>query len=476
MKHSLKNKARNYRVKLRYSSVLVLLLLACNGHTTNVKQHIEAAPMGPLTIHQNNPRYFATPDGRALVLAGSHTWDNLQDWGSTPEFDFTGYLNLLEQYNHNVTRLWHWESSGKVAPVVYARTGPGVAVDDLPRFDLTRFNEVYFTRLRERVSRLQDRGIYAVVVLFSRFVNWEHHPFNANNNINGIDGGDEPAFHSTKDKAIWELQVSYVRKVIDAVNEFDNVLFEIGTELDRTSLAWQKRMIKVVRQREADLPNQHLIGLSTSGARNGIPVKALLNSNADWVAPRNESGFDYTKSPKVASGEHVIVADTDHIGVVLGNTNPNFMRRWVIKTFMRGNHILLMDAIQNPIPGRETEPLEDWNDPNNPGLPAARQAMGTVLRLASRFDLGLLTPISDRALCSTTYCLRDPGQAYVAYNPKGRVFHLQLEAASYDLQWIDTAGAILNTSSVKVAAPVRHKFKSPKTSTGDVFLILIRRG
>ena len=36
---------------------------------------------GPLRVHPKNGRYFADGDGRAVLLTGSHTWDNLQDIG-----------------------------------------------------------------------------------------------------------------------------------------------------------------------------------------------------------------------------------------------------------------------------------------------------------------------------------------------------------------------------------------------------------
>jgi hypothetical protein len=36
---------------------------------------------GPLRIHPGNPRYFIDGDGNAILLTGSHTWSNLQDYG-----------------------------------------------------------------------------------------------------------------------------------------------------------------------------------------------------------------------------------------------------------------------------------------------------------------------------------------------------------------------------------------------------------
>jgi hypothetical protein len=46
------------------------------------------------------------------------------------------------------------------------RTGPGVALDGEPKFDLTQFDPEYFDRLRSRVSAALDCGIYVSIMLF----------------------------------------------------------------------------------------------------------------------------------------------------------------------------------------------------------------------------------------------------------------------------------------------------------------------
>src|SRR3954470_9569850 len=38
-------------------------------------------PMGPLKKSEANPRYFASPDGRPVLLVGSPHWSSLQDAG-----------------------------------------------------------------------------------------------------------------------------------------------------------------------------------------------------------------------------------------------------------------------------------------------------------------------------------------------------------------------------------------------------------
>src|SRR5262249_53597100 len=134
---------------------------------------------GPLRGHPTNPRYFTDgtkgPDGspRAVYLTGSHTWNNLVDMGrdDPPErFDFDAYLDFLGRRGHNFIRLWAWDSTtwdtrangalGKdfvhrVAPLPWARTGPGKALDGKPRVDLTKFDPAYFERLRARLRAAQ---------------------------------------------------------------------------------------------------------------------------------------------------------------------------------------------------------------------------------------------------------------------------------------------------------------------------------
>jgi hypothetical protein len=60
---------------------------------------------------------------------------------------------------------------------------------------------------------------------------WSGHPYNAQNNINGIDGdrnGDGGL--DVAEPAIRELHAAYLQKVLDTTHEFDNVLYEVVNE------------------------------------------------------------------------------------------------------------------------------------------------------------------------------------------------------------------------------------------------------
>ena len=221
--------------------------------------------MPPLRPHPTNPRYFQDAQGRAVYLAGSHHWDSLVDNGERPGgFDFEGYLNSLATWGHNFIRLWAAEAwTYDLHPRPWLRSGPGIALDGRPRFDLTRFDSAYFTRLRERGVRAGERGFYVSVMLFNGWSihdngegnPWDRHPFNCLNNVNGIDGdpdarGDGKEIHSLRIPAVTRLQEAYVRKVVEAVGDLDHVLWEISNESPGASRDWQYHLIRFLKDLE----------------------------------------------------------------------------------------------------------------------------------------------------------------------------------------------------------------------------------
>ncbi len=231
---------------------------------------------GRLRVHPDNGRYFTDDSGRAIYLTGSHTWANLQDIGlpGGPPFPYTEYLDLMASYNHNFMRFWMFEQPEGASwtparitfePLPWARSGPGVAADGKPKFDLDKWDAAYFTRMRERIVQAGERGIYCAVMLFHGWSlhktgadygdPWPFHPFNVANNVNGVDvpytqvDGDEHAcLHSILNPDVLARQEVYVRQVIETINDLDNVLYEIINEGGAT--AWQYRIIDLIHQDE----------------------------------------------------------------------------------------------------------------------------------------------------------------------------------------------------------------------------------
>ncbi len=436
--------------------------------------------MGPLAVCPANPRYFQNAaTGEVVLLTGSHTWANLVDMGTTdppPAFDFAKYVDWMAGLGHNFIRLWTWElvrwdttanqqnKRHTIAPLPYARTGPGEALDGKPRFDLMKFDAEYFDRLRSRLALAREHGIYVSVMLFEgwglQFASgaWEGHPFHPKNNVNGIDGdangdGSGVEVHELGNEAVTAIQEAYVRKVIETVNGFDNVLYEISNENHPPSTAWQYHMIRFIKACEATLPQQHPVGMTFQykGGKN----ETLFDSPADWVSPNPEGG--YRDDPPAADGRKVVINDTDHLWGTGGN------QAWVWKSFLRGHNPIFMDPYDGEVLGPGSDPK--W-DPIRKSLGYARQSRRAGM------DLARTVPVTDVA--STKYCLVEAGKKYLVFRPEGQgdSFTVRLPSGTYTCEWFDPGkGRQIAVETIEVQAGDRE-FRPP--FAGDAVLFLIR--
>jgi hypothetical protein len=433
---------------------------------------------GPLQVHPKNPRYFTDGTGRAVYLTGSHTWDNLQDSGAIGQpitrFDYDAYLDLLQGSGHNFIRMWAWEggvNESYYEPLAYRRTGPETALDGKPKFDLREFDEAYFKRLRDRVAAAGRLGMYVSVMLFQGWSIYNHgygnpwplHPFNKANNINGVDGdpngdGEGTEVHALEAPDVTRLQEAYLRKVVDTVNDLDNVVYEITNETAIYSKDWQYHMVRYINQYEATKPKQHPVGMTAFDSGRLGSMAALWASPADWISPQDDgTPGDFKDDPPAADGRKVAITDTDHLWGEGGD------HRWVWKSFLRGYNPIYMDRV-SILAGKPEDDIA--------GAASARRAMGHTRRLTERLNLAAMTPCDD--LASTKYCLAHPGEAYVVYVPADTDATVDLSAAEgvLEVEWIDLVNGTAEKAS-PIEGGARHTFRSPLG--GDAVLYLRRK-
>ncbi|MBC7286844.1 MAG: hypothetical protein H5T86_02135 [Armatimonadetes bacterium] len=437
---------------------------------------------GPLTVCKQNPRYFADPSGKPVYLSGIHTWNNFKDIGPTDPpapFDYDAYLDLMVRLGHNFIRLWTWDLTkwaydGYNTGLLYCqqfpwkRTGPGVAKDGKPRFDLTQYDPSYFQRLRERVIKAGQRGIYVSIMLFEGHgtqcskppLCWDGHPFNPANNVNGIDGDQDRdgrglEVYTLKIPAITRIQEQYVRRVVDAVNDLDNVLYEICNEAGPYSTEWQYHMIRFIKDYERTKRKQHPVGMTFQ--YRGGSNQALFDSPADWISPNPDGG--YRDDPPVADGRKVVLNDTDHLWGIGGN------QAWVWKSFCRGHNPIFMDPYANELytdRPEERGKLDARWDP-------IRRSLGYTRRFALRVDLARALPLP--ALASSRYCLAVPGEQYLVYVPGGGTVSVDVTAARGQLraEWFDpSTGRSVDAGAIEGGA--RRELTAP--FPGDAVLFL----
>lgn len=475
-------------------TVVVLLLtlatLACRANEEGDTAALPAPPprteqpgptRGPLRVMPENTRYFTDGSGRAVLLVGSHTWNSLQDWGKSnppPAFDYEGYLDLLSGLGHNFVRLWAWEnarwSTGPgdwyFAPMPFRATGPGRGEYGGPRFDLGAFDDAYFQRLRQRVVAAGERGMYVSVMLFQGWSvdnlggkgagqPWRGHPFHRANNVNGVDGdprrtGQGTGVHTLADPLVTSFQEAYVRKVVETVNDLDNVLFEISNESPAGSTAWQYHMIELIHRLERGMPKQHPVGMTFQWPDGNN--HDLLASPAEWVSVGPGPGDAYKSDPPASDGAKVILTDTDHLWGIGGDP------RWVWASFLRGLNPIFMDG--EPKGDNVLEPA-GWRH-------AVRLAMAQVRSYAERIDLRAMRPNADA--CSTGYCLAQPGTEYLVYQPDGGPFSVHLAPGAYQAEWFRPATGEATAAGTVDTAGGRHEFRPPNEGPAVLYLKLRR--
>jgi hypothetical protein len=390
-----------------------------------------------------------------------------------------------------------------------------MAKDGKPKFDLSKFDQAFFDRLRDRVVAAGNEGIYVAVMLFDGWAlhlspapdNVEGHPFHAANNVNGI-GITSIADYQVLPLGprVQALQEAYIRKVVDAVHDLPNVLYEVANEssgggaVDKNfaqmlglgdppnwgnSTQWQYWVIDVVKQHEKQKGYEtHPIGMTMQ-----FPVadqtrvnEPLFESRADWISP----GYDdeiftggrhpmapgappsrWYDNPPAGDGRKVVITDTDHYAPGKGDA------LWAWKSFLRGHHPILMDF--GLIGG--VSPSESAASP--PGVPSyasfedARYAMGDTRRYAERMNLIDMVPRGD--LSATGYALANPGKEYLVLQPgeTNGAFEAQLAAGTYTVEWYNVQTRETKTGSVlRVERDRRVSFTSPFARGASVLYLV----
>ena len=398
--------------KLLFSTIAALVVIST------------AHAAGPLRVNPANPRYFFDSNGTAVYLGGTYLPHEEIELGTS---DFTNYLDFLQQQKHNFTRLWAWEQTPSTArnpllTLAYERTGPGLALDGGAKFDLRRFNQNHFDQLRARVVQAAQRGVYVSVVLFQSLNAtskkqqdnpWYANPLNRDNNINGINGdtngngvGDE-AF-TLAIPAITTLQEAYIRKVVDTLNNLDNVLYEISADGPLGNPVWQNYIINYLKSYQATKLNQHPIGI---GHLSGTNTEDVFASPADWI-----TFYGADLNPPLAAGGKVLFLEANPS--LLGD-GSSYQSIW--KSFTRGFNVI----------DRELDSL-------TPGI--SDRLHGAITQsLAYSQMLNLAAMIPSDVICSSGYCLVKPGAEYLAYLPLGgrTVIDLSTAQQNFLVNWFN---------------------------------------
>ncbi len=300
------------------SIALCLFTLSLEASTAGV------AATKPLALHPANPHYFLFRGKPAILITSAEHYGAVLN----PDFDYVKYLGALARDGMNHTRIFtgaaYVEPQGAfnierntlapapgryIAP--WARSSsPGYA-NGGNKFDLNKWDEDYFRRLKDFMAQASRRSIIVEVNLFCPFYEerqWTLSPFNVVNNVNGV-GNVARLDVYTLDKhgGLLELQERFVRKIVAELKGFDNFYYEVCNEPYATKIPmnWQNRIVDVIVDAEKDLPAKHLISLNISNGSQKVenPHPAVSIFNFHYAAPPDAVAMNYGLNKVIGDNE-----------------------------------------------------------------------------------------------------------------------------------------------------------------------------
>jgi len=277
----------------------------------------------PLALYPENPHYFLfRGEPTVLITSGEHYGAVLN-----LDFDYVKYLDALHADGLNLTRTFtgaYIEPEGAfkitlntLAPAVsrficpWARSDtPGYA-NGGNKFDLSRWDEAYFERLRDFTTRASERGIIVEINLFCPFYGeeqWNLSPMNPVNNVNNLGAVSASGVYTLAEHGgLLAVQEAMVRKVVTELKSFDNVYYEIMNEpyVRKVPMDWEHHIVDVIVEAEKEFPVKHLISQNIANGKAEIknPHPAISVFNFHYASPPDAVAMNYSLNKVIGDNE-----------------------------------------------------------------------------------------------------------------------------------------------------------------------------
>lgn len=277
----------------------------------------------PLALHPDNPHYFLFR-GQPTILIGSG-----EHYGAVlnADFQYARYLDELQACGLNHTRLFsgaYVEPQGAfkiaqntLAPAAgrylapWARSETPGYPNGGTKFDLHRWDDAYFARLRDFVVQAGRRGVVVEVNLFCPFYDdaqWRLSPQNADNNTSGV--GRVPrtdVYTLDKHGGLLAVHEALVRKIVAELLEFDNLYYEVCNEpyFGGVTMAWQHHIADTIAAAENDRPQPHLISMNIANGAKQVtdPHPAISIFNFHYAFPPQTVAQNYGLNKVIGDNE-----------------------------------------------------------------------------------------------------------------------------------------------------------------------------
>jgi len=425
----------------------------------------DAGGAGALAVSRRHPAYFEDAAGQAVLLVGDYTWGTFSD----TDYDFVRMFDALKAAGLNFARVWVWwgceefpQTIGRLNRVPYVRPGPGLGNDGRLKYDLGRFDPAFFAHLRDVCAAARDRGIFLQLTLFDAWMIkhadlWKLHAFQRDNNISGVDGdlGDtgvgtdgEKGFCSLGNPGAMAAQKAFTSHVVDAVNEFPNILFEIANE-NYYNEKWELTLCEFIHELEKGEPRQHLT----------MPLDV---PNHDYGGIKT---YDLNELHSALLGARALgkplIFDTDGIG----NPDDATVRKAAWTAFTSGGNIDYLDDSLQPGP-------EFHGDEEGSKRADLRRQLGHLASVTRLVRFWEMAPGDDMVRGGRAFVLASADEV-VAYLPDGGEVGLDVArlAGERNARWLDPRSGEWSDAG-QVEGGAVHTFTAPD---GSDWVLLLRR-
>ena len=259
----------------------------------------------PVSVHPSG-HYLVYDSKPILLITSDHHYGAVIN----ADFNYDAFLDKLKSRGMNFTRIYPGTYLSK-HNFAYDGNPLGAAAGHqiLPwrrtavtgahpvlggtKFDLDKWDEAYFTRLRDFCTKAHQRGIIVEICLFNGMYEdrWPFQAMNAENNIQGVGTATWDMVQSlTADPRLLTYQERYVTEITKRLNDFDNLLFHVCDEPNMSKQPasvfgpWMSRLMDVFRTAESTLPKKHLLGQTVSFA--------MRNNEADFSGDKRIQYID----------------------------------------------------------------------------------------------------------------------------------------------------------------------------------------
>jgi hypothetical protein len=444
--------------------------------------------MKPIALHPQNPGYFQFR-GKPTVLITS-----AEHYGAVlnRDFRYLPYLDTLRDRGFNLTRIFTGvymedpQSFGikgnTLAPAPnrllcpWARSStPGYA-NGGDKFDLSRWDEAYFRRLKDFAHQADRRGIVVEVSLFCPYYEdtmWNISPLNVRNNVNGI--GDVPREEALtmKHPELVAVEDAMAEKIVEELKDAENVYFEICNEpyFGGVTLEWQRHISEVIDRTEKRLGVRHLIAQNIANGSRKIedpnPLVSLFN-------------FHYANPPSAVAENFGLrkAIGFDESGFRGIHDEPYRTEAW--------EFILAGGAVYDNLDYSYTVGHEDGSFVVPEGQPGGggrslQNQLHVLKEFIEGFDFLRMKPDAETLEGgipegATARVLSEPGKAYAIYVKGGSRadLKLRLPEGRYEADWLNPRTGRVDKSE-RFEHPGGDRAVSSPDYSEDIALRVIRR-